>query len=106
MSLLSLTEFRERLRVAETAFDLADLMDGDEGISSCPCFSMTLREFRAKGHCWRASYRGSNDFDVPCRHAYVGLHYWGDPADGKRLAALLTAMNWYGRWPLKREGPA
>jgi hypothetical protein len=96
---MTLDEFKAALVDAETAMDLPLGFDG------CPCFRFEVEGFRAVGHCWRTWYTP----DPPslaghCEHTYVGLHYWGDPVLAKRLSHLLTAMDWYGGWPRKREG--
>lgn len=99
----TLDEFRVAMASAATAMDLP-LWDE---APSCPCFNFEVEGFRAKGHCWRSWYLPDRpSMAGHCDHTYVGLHYWGDPADGERLAALLTAMDWYGEWPAVKEGDA
>jgi hypothetical protein len=95
-------DLEEAMRAATTAFELRPFMAGDDDYGPCPCFTIDLPDFRAEGHCWRTSYRGEDG--VPCSHRYVGLHVWGNRVLGRLLAALLTASDWYGEWPLEVEG--
>lgn len=92
---MSLSEFRAVMADAPDAYSLPLGFDG------CPCFRFEVPGLRAWGHCWRSTFDG---YVGGCDCEYVGLHYWGDTADGDRLAQLLTAMDWYGEWPSVREG--
>ena len=68
-----------------TGYDVLRLDPDFDG--SCPCATFTFRGHRFEAHCWRGCSQ--------CE--YVGLHY---DSSGKalalELAALLTAMDWYG----------
>ena len=95
----ALARFREFLAAAEDGHDLKQYAEGEDDLSACPCFTILLPGIYAEGHCWRTSYRG-------CDCEYSGVHVYGERADGERIADLLTAMDWYGEWPLVMEGTA
>ncbi len=95
-----LEELRAAVLAAESAYDLRPFMD-DEGYRQCPCFEIEVPGFQAVGHCWRTTLTGRRG---GCACDGVGLHVWGDAELGQRIAALLTANDWYGEWPLVLAG--
>ena len=59
---------------------------------SCPCFRAEIEGTLIEGHCWRV-----------CRKCEgCGLHYEGDRAVVKRLKPLFDAMDWYGKWSIRK----
>ena len=84
---MNITELRVRVQRAEDGYDILRL--GEEYEGSCPCFWVHGEDFDIEGHCWRPRCDS---------HEGVGLHA-NVPADiGRRMATLLTELDWYGEW--------
>ena len=74
----------------ETAFEI--MARDPDYIGSCTCFTVEIDGTLIEGHCWRVCMK--------CQGC--GLHYEGDRAVVERIKPLFDAMDWYGKWTIRK----
>lgn len=90
------------LAAMDSGYDLREFCDGDDDLSSCPCFTLNRPGLQARGKCWRTAH-DNHAYDSRKSDGGCCVHVWGSAEDGERLRDLLDKMNWCGGWALVME---